>query len=1362
MKTMKQLSLLISLIALGVCKTFAQSEDKNYVKTRQLRVPVQSIQQLNNLPEQNMQTSIVYSDGLGRTTQQIAVGQSPNYWDVIQPVVYDELGRSHKQYLPYTRSNDGNYDASFETHQEMYYKTQASIAHSLYPYSETVFEASPLSRVLEQSAPGADWQLGSGHTQTVKQRLNLASEVHHWKMVNDVSVHQGTYPEATLMAEEANDEHGNTYIIYKDQAGRKCLEKRQLTANEWAETYFIYDDFGRLRYVLPPNAVKQMHTTQNYQVSSLSEEELFIYQYNKRGLPIAKKVPGADWQYLIYDDYNRPVLTQDGNLRLQGKWRFTKYDASERVILSGIYTPDATQQAMVANAQVTGLISPSSLPMYEKRMENAVGYSSNAFPNTNIDILEIFYYDDYDFDGNGIADFTYVDPPNKMKNQIEQVTVGQNPVKSHISLGITISYWNLPTAHNRGKLTGSKTRILGSDNWITSASFYSEYGRVLQTQTMHHLVEVDIADMSYRFDGLLLKSHLKHTAFGNTTEVFNRFEYDHAGRLIAGWEQHNNAALIQLSEKRYNELGQLIENNLGIQQDGTNLQSVDFAYNIRGWMTHINNADLSNDIDISVGDEYVERLTSIELTKIMVTAQSVKDQNGIKKTTITVKDERKNTYTDKLNNERQAVNSSKTKSSITQSFSNTAKINELESLQETLEISLDTLEFSEGTSLEEAFDQIEGVVVEALSEQGIIGIKAVEEVVKSVERHLKSIVGNVYFNDDNHDLFGMELNYNRTQSDGLNPTAQYNGNISQMLWQSKGDEIKRAYDFTYDASNRLTSATYHEYDKAAETWNVNVGKYSVPTISYDANGNILSLERNGYLSNTTFGTIDQLTYSYDQNRLKAVEDVVTTGGYADFKNGITATTEYTYDANGNMTSDLNKGITVQYNVLNLPELITFNDGSTIAYAYAANAQKLTATFTNAQENSSYSREYVGGFIYNDNQLEMFSTAEGRAIPDASTGGFLLEYHYRDHLGNTRLTFSDRDGSGDIDVATEVLQQEHYYPYGMTFEGTGAPVIDGKHPFLYTNKEMYDQFDLHWMDFGARFYDPALARWHAVDPLADKYHTYSPYNMVIGNPLSLIDPDGRAPGPGDNIAIGTVYVYNVWWENGNKQKRLSHTYESDKTNGHNSRQYRYFDSKGEVYKVANQDLGSSGKYRTKTGESKKRIIGGEDYSGLIQNAKQTDYDRNWGTAFWKDVTADLWNVFYKPVVDGGRTIADPDASVPDKIEAGITIITTLPSGAKSSAAKTSTNVLSKGELLRIENAATRINKPITVVGSRAKGTAGTYSDWDYVIEGLNSRNWSKIKNSLPGSRSILDNTPRNIDIFKGPVNSNLPHITIYPR
>lgn len=90
------------------------------------------------------------------------------------------------------------------------------------------------------------------------------------------------------------------------------------------------------------------------------------------------------------------------------------------------------------------------------------------------------------------------------------------------------------------------------------------------------------------------------------------------------------------------------------------------------------------------------------------------------------------------------------------------------------------------------------------------------------------------------------------------------------------------------------------------------------------------------------------------------------------------------------------------------------------------------------------------------------------------------------------------------------------------------------------------------------------------------------------------------------------------------------------------------------------------------------------------------------------------------------------------------------------------VLETGDLLRIENAATRIGKPINVVGSRASGTAGAMSDWDYVIEGLNSRSWSKIKNSLPGAKSTIDNTLRNIDLIRTPLDKTKPYITVYPK
>ena len=89
-------------------------------------------------------------------------------------------------------------------------------------------------------------------------------------------------------------------------------------------------------------------------------------------------------------------------------------------------------------------------------------------------------------------------------------------------------------------------------------------------------------------------------------------------------------------------------------------------------------------------------------------------------------------------------------------------------------------------------------------------------------------------------------------------------------------------------------------------------------------------------------------------------------------------------------------------------------------------------------------------------------------------------------------------------------------------------------------------------------------------------------------------------------------------------------------------------------------------------------------------------------------------------------------------------------------------ISKGEALRIQNAATKINKTISVVGSRAAGKAGAYSDWDYVIKGLTNKQWKSVKNSLPGSKSIMDNTPRNIDIHQPPLQVDKPYIMFHPK
>ena len=169
---------------------------------------------------------------------------------------------------------------------------------------------------------------------------------------------------------------------------------------------------------------------------------------------------------------------------------------------------------------------------------------------------------------------------------------------------------------------------------------------------------------------------------------------------------------------------------------------------------------------------------------------------------------------------------------------------------------------------------------------------------------------------------------------GLTGKNLYNGNISAMTWTNDG-ESKQGYAFTYDGISRLKGADYGSGTSSLADKNT----YDVSGIKYDENGNIKSLSRREYdQEKNVVELIDNLTYTYDGNQLKGVEDAGSTRG---FKDGTTATTQYLYDDNGNMRKDLNKGISlINYNVLNLPEKIVFADGKEISYVYSASGEKL--------------------------------------------------------------------------------------------------------------------------------------------------------------------------------------------------------------------------------------------------------------------------------------------------------------------------------------------------------------------------------------------------------------------------------------
>jgi len=345
----------------------------------------------------------------------------------------------------------------------------------------------------------------------------------------------------------------------------------------------------------------------------------------------------------------------------------------------------------------------------------------------------------------------------------------------------------------------------------------------------------------------------------------------------------------------------------------------------------------------------------------------------------------------------------------------------------------------------------------------------------NVRSWLKSITSGTKFSET--------LFYNESH-DGNTP--RWGGDISAMDW--KADSKTRGYVFSYDGLSRLTQASYSENGTGNGHYNTEY--------TYDKMGNVQTLKRYGLRDNNQYGLIDNLTFTYNGNQVTRVEDAVSGPYYSGafhFVNGSGATTEYTYDQNGNMTKDLNKNISsIQYNLLNLPSKITYQDGRMINYVYSATGTKLSVTYTNG--GTTTNNQYCGNMLYENGTLKQILIDGGYITFNGSTP----QYHFylKDHLGNNRVV---------VNASGTVEQVNHYYPFGgLMGESTNGDI----QRYKYNGKELDRMNGLDWYDYGARYMDGT--RFTTMDPMAEKYYGISPYVYCAGNPVRFIDDKGLFP------------------------------------------------------------------------------------------------------------------------------------------------------------------------------------------------------------------------------------------------------------
>ncbi|MCR9250216.1 MAG: RHS repeat-associated core domain-containing protein [bacterium] len=625
MKLFNKTLSILWLLVLVISQDVLSQSDENYVSEHTFRyeTTTKPSNEFASTKEQ-VSTKVTYLDDLGRPVQIIQKNGSPAGKDVVNLQTYDEYGRGDKIYLPVPTSvTDGRIhsNSSIIATGTNYYNNKLGTQDGSWAFSQSIYESSPLNRVVSSQSPGTSW-VGSQRGVTSEYEVNIASDnVYNWiidESDNSVSVGTGTYFSTGRLNKVIKvNENGQKNIEFTNYKGQVVLSRAFLDKKH-VDTYYIFDKYGQQRIVIQPEGSEYIN---NNGYAALNTEDfrhkyVFEYQYDDLKRMVGKRIPGSDWVYMVYDNRNRVVLTQTGNQRnvqvvtsnsevseylgnsydiqsgsltlkpgfrftasgssafeastLEAPsevWQFTKYDQFNRAIITG----QVKLSGSVSEIQVdVDDFYANNNPTYETYLlvsGSLFGYSNNSFPKTHengatvttSDLLTVSYFDSYQFNGANGAPLGYLDTP-------------------------------------KGHATGVRTRVLGTDQWLETATYYDYKYREIKSISENHKNGTDILANQYENEilSLINQTVTTHTSDDYTGELkeIQTFDYDHIGNIEEVKHKINSGDEITLSKNTYNEIGETQRKQLHSVGGSSFIQSLDYQYNIRGWVSAIN--DISN------------------------------------------------------------------------------------------------------------------------------------------------------------------------------------------------------------------------------------------------------------------------------------------------------------------------------------------------------------------------------------------------------------------------------------------------------------------------------------------------------------------------------------------------------------------------------------------------------------------------------------------------------------------------------------------------------------------------------------------------------------------------------------------------